>query len=116
MNEQIIPPNLITQTDHGLWRVTGTRVSIDSIVTAFWSGCTPEEICQDYDSLSLAQVYRVIAFYLENQQHVDTYLQEQRQAAEQLRKTLRERHSEDLTSIRQRLLAHRRSQKSPASA
>lgn len=116
MDVHTIPPNLLTQTDQGTWRIAGTRVSADSVVAAFWAGSTPEEICQDYNSLSLPQVYRFIAFYLENQQQVDAYLQAQRQAADHLRETLRQRHSDNLTSIRQRLLVHRQAQETPASA
>ena len=47
--------------------VAGSRVSLDSIVMAFWRGQTPESILRSFPSLTLAQVYGAIAFYLSNQ-------------------------------------------------
>ena len=108
------PPDLFTRTPQGSWRIATTRVSLDSVITAFWNGSTPEEICQDFPTLSLIQVYSCIAYYLNHREPVDAYLQQQRQAADQLRQTLQTRHQEVLTDLRQRLLAHRESQMTSA--
>ena len=43
-----LPSDLASCTPQGTWRVAGTRVSIDSVIYAFWAGATPEEICQDF--------------------------------------------------------------------
>jgi uncharacterized protein (DUF433 family) len=56
-------PDLLVCTPQGTWRIAGTRVSFDSVIHAFWEGATPEEICQDFPTLSLAQVYEAIAYY-----------------------------------------------------
>jgi uncharacterized protein (DUF433 family) len=45
----------------GAVRVAGTRVTLDTIVAAFDAGATAEEIAQHYSSISLADVYSVIA-------------------------------------------------------
>ena len=58
----------------GVYYVTGTRVSLDSIVYAFREGCSPESIREDFDGLSLNHVYGAIAFYLDHQAEVDSYL------------------------------------------
>jgi uncharacterized protein (DUF433 family) len=71
MSKEIIPSNLLTRTPQGTWRITDTRVSLDSVVAAFWAGSTPEEICQDFPSLSLVQVYSTIAYYLSHQEQLD---------------------------------------------
>ena len=107
MNLPDVSSSLLYQTPHGTWRITGTRVSLDSLVYAFWEGCTPEEICQDFPSLSLPQVYCVIAYYLTHRDAVDTYVHEQQQASEQLHKELEARHASFLADLRQRLLSHR---------
>ncbi len=39
--------------EDGVIRVAGTRVTLDTVVTAFQQGATPEEIVQQYDSLDL---------------------------------------------------------------
>ena len=114
MNAENISSDLFTLTPQGSWRITGTRVSLDSLIAAFWNGATPEEICQDFPTLSLAQVYNSIAYYLNHREQVDAYLQGQQQSSDQLRETLRARHHDVLNALRKRLLTHRTSQTTPA--
>ena len=45
---------------HGAIRVRGTRVTLDTIVTAFHAGATAEEIAQKFPTVSLADVYQII--------------------------------------------------------
>jgi uncharacterized protein (DUF433 family) len=92
-----------TKTAAGGWRVTGTRVSLDSVVHAYWNGSSPEQIAQDFPSLSLEQVYGAIAFYLHNKAEIDAYLVEQNARWEQLRKESEEKNG----PLRQRLRAAR---------
>lgn len=107
MDSQLIFPDLISRTPQGTWRIANTRVSLDSVIHSFWEGANPEEICQDFPSLSLVQVYSAIAYYLTHRDEVDAYLQEQQQAAENLRQELKARHGDFLATLRQRLLARR---------
>ena len=65
--------------------VAGTRVSLDSIVHCFREGMSPETIAGEFDTLTLAQVYGAITYYLENQPVVDAYLVRQKQRFEALR-------------------------------
>lgn len=72
----------------GVLRVGGTRVSLDSVIATFHDGATPEEIVQQYDALSLADVYAVISYYLEHQFDIDSYLAARRiQRAQQGRRS-----------------------------
>jgi uncharacterized protein (DUF433 family) len=58
--------------------VTGTRVSLASVVVQFWQGASPETIFQNYPALaSLENVYGAIAYYLANQPAVDQCLRAQ---------------------------------------
>jgi len=61
---------------NGGYYVKGTRVSLDSIVSGFQDGDSPETIRQNFPSLSLEQVYGAIAFYLANQTEVDANIRE----------------------------------------
>jgi uncharacterized protein (DUF433 family) len=61
---------------NGGYYVSGTRVSLDSIVYAYRRGESAESIRQNFPSLSLVQVYGAITFYLSNQRTVDAYLTE----------------------------------------
>jgi uncharacterized protein (DUF433 family) len=57
------PLPLVSGAD-GVMRVSGTRVTIDTVLAAFAEGATAEEIAQQYPSISLADVYQVIGYYL----------------------------------------------------
>lgn len=109
MNSNIDLPDLLVRTPQGTWRIAGTRVSLDSVIHSFWEGATPEEICQDFSSLSLTRVYEAIAYYLGNRGKVDAYLQEGQREAEKLQQELEIRHSDFLAALRQRLLTDRQS-------
>jgi uncharacterized protein (DUF433 family) len=58
----------------GVMRVSGTRVTLDSLLAAFNEGATAEEIAQQYPSVSLGDVYQVIGYYLGHSSELDTYL------------------------------------------
>jgi len=60
----------------GVYRVGGTRVSLDSVVYGFLEGQTAETIAQSYPALTLEQVYGAIAYYLANRPEIDTYLRQ----------------------------------------
>ena len=68
-----------------VYRLAGTRVSLDSIVYAFWRGQTAESIAQSFPVLTLEQVYGALTFYLANKSKVDAYLEEAEAEFEALR-------------------------------
>ena len=51
----------------GAYYAAGTRVSLDSIVECFNEGMSAESILAEFDTLTLAQIYGAIAYYLDNQ-------------------------------------------------
>ena len=63
----------------GAYMISGSRVSLDSIVYAFLGGQSAESIAQAFPVLTLEQVYGAIAFYLAHRDEVDRYLEAQRQ-------------------------------------
>ncbi len=95
---------LETDTD-GVVRIGKTRVTLDTVISAFLDGATAEEIAHQYPSLNLADVYAVIAYYLQRRDEVDAYLQQRLQQAGKLR-VQNESHCDPL-GIRDRLLARR---------
>jgi len=84
-------------------RIAQTRVTLDTVVHAFKSGSTAEEIVFQYPVLDLADVYAVISYYLKNQPAVELYLQSSVTFADTLRPTVLQKFP--ATDIRQRLLA-----------
>jgi uncharacterized protein (DUF433 family) len=71
------PVEYVERTEHGGWRVRSTRVSLDSVVHAYWDGRSAEEIGIEFPALALEQVHGAIAFYLRNRAEVDEYLARQ---------------------------------------
>ena len=73
----------------GVYTVSGTRVSLDSIVYGFLSGQSAESIAQAFPVLSLEQVYGAIAFYLAHRDELDRYLDTRRRDFEAHREAAR---------------------------
>jgi uncharacterized protein (DUF433 family) len=89
----------------GVARVSGTRVTLDTVVRAFLRGATAEEIAQQYPSLSLLDVYTTISYYPQNTTEVDKYLEKRRKHAQAVKRENQKRF--DQTGIRERLLARK---------
>jgi uncharacterized protein (DUF433 family) len=89
----------------GVIRVGSTRVSLESVLVAFNQGSTPEEIVEQYPSISLPDVFAVIAYYLQNRSQLDSYLAEQRNRRSQVERDLEVRY--DISGFRKRLLDRR---------
>lgn len=90
----------------GVMRVGGTRVSLDSVLYAFTTGATPEEILQQYTTLDLADIYAVIAYYLQHRAEVEAYLRNREAERKQMQRTNEARF--DPAGLRDRLLARRK--------
>jgi len=89
--------------EDGVLRIAHTRVRLETVLTAYEEGATPEEIVQDYSSLTLANVYAVISYYLQNTTTVNEYLQQRAQFRETVRQQNEAQFSQQ--GIRARLLA-----------
>jgi uncharacterized protein (DUF433 family) len=96
------PPPLTAGSD-GSVRLTGTRVSLETIVTAFDAGATAEEIVQQYPSVTLASAYAVISYVLDHRVEVDAYVAQRRGAATALQVAIES--TSPPSGLRARLLA-----------
>jgi uncharacterized protein (DUF433 family) len=92
-------------TEDGVVRVGGTRVTLDTVVTAFEEGATAEEIVQQYPSLALGDAYAVIGYYLGHRREVEGYLGQRRDHSSEIRRQNTAHF--DLAGVRARLLARR---------
>jgi uncharacterized protein (DUF433 family) len=90
----------VERLPNGAWRVAGTRVSLDSIVHAYWDGRLPEAIAADFPSLTLEQIHGAIAYYLGYRQEIDAYLQEQDARWHEFQQQSEQRHGLLLKGIR----------------
>ena len=79
--EQKVP---LTLWQDGTIRVKGTRLLIDMVINAHNRGECPEEIFESFpsDIYTVADIYLVIAHYLNNKSKFDKYLAKRRKEAE----------------------------------
>ena len=67
----------------GRLMVPDTRISLDVLLADFKQGKTPESIHDAYETVSLADVYAIFAYYLRHRSEMEAYLAEQvREGAE----------------------------------
>jgi uncharacterized protein (DUF433 family) len=91
----------------GVYRVGGTRVTLDLVVRAFNRGATAEEIVQKFPSLELSEVYQVIGYYLKHSAEFAGYFEKR----EREERELLAAHPEwSPKGLRERLLARRKPQ------
>src|SRR5438445_4561716 len=78
------PPPLRVD-EGGAVRIGKSRVSLDLVVEQYENGMTPEDIVRAYDTLVLADVHAVVAYYLRHREQVRAYLKRREEEAEALR-------------------------------
>lgn len=104
LEETISIPLVVTE--QGTIRIKGSRVSLDSIVHHFKLGATAEQIVQSFPSLSLGDVYSSIAYYLTHRPEIETYLEQQKVAADNLQHQLESNpdYQAEIGELRSRIL------------
>src|SRR5438067_10585979 len=85
----------LIREDDGTVHVTDSRVTLDTLVGAFQKGATAEQILDSFPSLSLQQIYGTIAYYLEHQVEVETYLKLRREEAASIRNEIESQQDTD---------------------
>jgi len=101
-------PLPLRKDDDGAIRLGKTRVTLDTIVTAFQEGASADEIVSQYPTLDLADVHAAIWYYLRNRADVETYMRMREKLAQQVRDE--NERLFDPVGVRNRLLARRRQQ------
>lgn len=105
MTAEVVDAIPLSKDAHGVYRVGGSRVTLDLVVRAFNRGATPEEIAQDFPSLQLPDIYQVIGYYLKHGSELAEYF-DRRNREE---KEMLEAHQDEWSprGLRERLLARR---------
>jgi uncharacterized protein (DUF433 family) len=98
-----IEPVPLKADRYGTVRVGKTRVTLESVVTAFELGATAEQIAHKFPTLELADVYAVIVFYLRNKAEVKDHLAREAKEADDNQAKIEAKSSS--SGIRERLLA-----------
>jgi uncharacterized protein (DUF433 family) len=90
--------------EEGALRVGNSRVSLDLVVEQYENGMAPEDMVRAYDTLELADIHGVIAYYLRHRDEVRAYLKQRELEGEALRAKIEARRP---GASREALLARR---------
>src|SRR6267142_3207342 len=82
---QILPLRL---TEDGTIRIADSRVSLDSVVHHYKLGASAEQIAQKFPALDLADVYAAITYYLNHEETIEEYLQQQEAKSDEVQKEI----------------------------
>jgi uncharacterized protein (DUF433 family) len=85
------PPPLRV-VEGGAVRVGKSRVSLDLVVEEYENGMTPEDMVRAYDTLKVADVYAVIAYYLRHREQVQAYMKRRDEEIQALRAKIEAEH------------------------
>jgi len=89
----------------GAARVGGTRVTLDTIVSFFNQGLSAEGIHAKFPSVSLADIYVTVGYYLRHRSDVEAYLCERERLGAEIRAENEARFN--ASGLRERILARR---------
>ncbi|WP_068397729.1 DUF433 domain-containing protein [Kribbia dieselivorans] len=87
----------------GRLMVMGTRVPLDTLVSAFKRGDSPERIQESYPTVALAHVYAVLAYYLNHRAEVEIYLADQERRGAEIQARIESQYPPE--GLRAKLLA-----------
>jgi uncharacterized protein (DUF433 family) len=104
MATEVVDAIPLAKDASGVYRIGGSRVTLDMVVRAFNRGATPEEIAQDFPSLQLPDIYQVIGYYLKHGSDLAAYFENRAREEHQM---LQANQSWAPLGLRDRLLARR---------
>ena len=67
-------PDFLEREELGEVRLRGHRILLPHVVRLYRDGYSPEMLWEQFPTLKLSHIHKVIAFYLDNQQVIDGYM------------------------------------------
>lgn len=104
MVQKLPTADVVREDAHGDLRIGKTNVLLDMVVYAFQNGATCEEIVLRFSSLSLADAYGAVAFYLRNRDFVDDYMTKREQEGDEVQRRI-EALQTPMSEVRARIFA-----------
>lgn len=89
-------------------RLTGHRVLLPHVVRRYREGWSPEMLAEDFPTLKLSHIHRVIAFYLDHSEEIDLYMSSRDGEIEE--QQTKQSQTFPLALLRDRLAAKRRAE------
>ena len=97
--------------EQGAIRIGKTRVLLELVIHAYYMGETPEGIVDSYPSLTTADVYAVIGYYLANREEIDAYVRQRDERVDVTLRDLEANLTPEARALRTRLRAYQEQQK-----
>lgn len=95
------------QEREGEYYVTDTRVPVGVVIASWKRGTAPEHIVEQFPTLSLADVYGVVTYYLDHQQELDGHFARLDEEYERTRLACRAEYPEFYADLQRRIEAWR---------
>lgn len=86
-------------------RIGETRVTLETVITAFNEGAAPEDIQSQYPVLDLADIYDVVGHYLRHQEEINRYMDDREAQHASVKAANEQKYAP--AGLRARLLARR---------
>ena len=96
-------PDFLSADADGFIRVSGHRIGYHHVVARFNEGCSAEMLWEEFPTLPLATIYKLIAFHLEDQSASNSYVTQCHDEVQQ--QAACPSVTPNLTELRQRLMA-----------
>lgn len=71
--------------EDGAIRVSGTRITLDTLIGFYRQNETAEELHEGFPSVPLADIYAIISYYLANESEVNAYIERRTKEADRIR-------------------------------
>lgn len=97
--------------EHGSIRIGHTRVLLELVIRAYQSGLSAEQLAERFDTLELADIHAVLAYYLRHRAEVEDYLRRRQAEAEEIRRQIEA--AQPPRPTREELLARRSPRQEP---
>lgn len=98
-------PVPLTRDAAGRLMVMGTRVPLDTLVSAFERGDSPEAIHESYPAVALGDIYAIFTYCVRHRDEVNRYLAERAEQRAVIRSEVETRFPPE--GLRAKLLARR---------
>ena len=89
--------------EDGTIHVRDSRVTLDILISRYQQGKNPEAIHESFPTVSVDQIYAIIAYYLANREKLDNYLQQRKVNAEQIRQEIEANYTPEQKAFTEKL-------------
>ena len=84
--------------EQGTIYISRTKVTLDILIARYQQGDSPEAMHEGFSTVSLTDIYAVIAYYLAHRDELDAYLKQRDDDVERIRQEMEARYTPEQTA------------------